>query len=97
MLSFSSDRILLTDTEFLLSDDGTVAVDVFADKIIEQTTTATYHSLKGASCSVVLMVFLKVLGEVFDTIREKSDLAFGATGIGSIFAILFEDFFLLFS
>ena len=37
---------LLADTEFLLSDDSTVAVDVLANQVVEQTTTLTYEHLQ---------------------------------------------------
>ena len=37
---------LLTYTEFLLSDDGTVTVNVLANQIIEKLTTLTYEHLK---------------------------------------------------
>ncbi len=40
---------LLSDTELLLCDYGTVAVDILADQIVEKTTTLTYQSLK-SSC-----------------------------------------------
>ena len=58
---------LATDTEFLLCDDGTVAVDVLACQIVEKAAALTYESLKSASCSVVFVILLKVLGKVFDT------------------------------
>ena len=88
---------LLTDTEFLLSDDRAVAVDVFADQIVEKAATLTYESLEGAGGSVVFVVALEVLGEVLDTDREQSDLAFGAACVVSALAILCENFFLFFS
>ena len=47
---------LLADTEFFLSDDGTVAVDVFADQIIEQTTTLTYESLQSAGGGIIFVI-----------------------------------------
>ena len=37
---------LLADTEFLLSDDSTVAVDVLANQVVKQTTTLTYEHLQ---------------------------------------------------
>lgn len=47
---------LLSDTELFLGDDGTVAVDVFADKIIQQATTLTYQCLKGTCGRIIFMI-----------------------------------------
>ena len=87
---------LLTDAELFLGDDGAVAVDVFADKVIQQTATLTDEGFQRAGGDEVLVVLLQVLGEVFDTDGEESDLGFGAAGIILALAILLEDFLLLF-
>lgn len=59
--------VLFTDTELFLGDDGAVTVDVFANQVVEQTTTLTYECFQRAGGNEVLVVLLKVLGEVFDT------------------------------
>ena len=48
--------ILFTDTKLFLSDDGTVAVDVGADKIIQQTTTFTYQHFKSALSGIIFVI-----------------------------------------
>ena len=87
---------LLADAEFLLGDDGAVAVDVLADQVVKKATTLTYESLQSAGRGMVLVVVLEVLGEVLDTDGEKSDLAFGAAGVAFALAVLLEDLGLLF-
>ena len=47
---------LLSDTEFLLGDDGTVAVDVLADQVVEKTTTLTYQSLESSCCRIIFVI-----------------------------------------
>lgn len=61
---------LLADTEFFLADNGTIALDVGADKIVEQATTFTNKHLKCALSSMIFFVDLKVFGQVGDTDRE---------------------------
>ena len=58
---------LLADTEFLLSDDSTVAVDVLANQVVEQTTTLTYEHLQWALCVIIFFVGLQMFGQVGDT------------------------------
>lgn len=53
---FSVRRKLLSDTEFFLGDDGTVAVDVLADQVVEKTTTLTYQSLKSSCGRIIFMI-----------------------------------------
>ena len=88
--------VSLTDAELFLGDDSTVAVDVLAYQIVEERTALAYKHLEGACGSIVLVVLLKVLGEVLDAHGEKCDLAFGATGVVLALAIFFEDGLLLF-
>lgn len=87
---------LLTNAEFLFGDDGAITVDVFAYQIVEQTAALTYHCLQGAGCCEVLVVVLKVLGEVFDAEREERNLALGAAGICGALSVSGEDLSLLF-
>ncbi len=87
---------LFADAELFLGDDGAIAVDVLADQIVKEAAALAYEGLKSAGCSVVLVIRLQVLGEVFDTYREKGDLAFGAACVVGITAIGLEDFLLFF-
>ena len=87
---------LLTDTELLLGDDSTVAVDILTDQVIEQAATLTYEGLQSACSSVVLVVGLQVLGEMLDADREEGDLAFRAAGVGLTLAIGFENLLFFF-
>ena len=61
---------LLSDSELLLGDDGTVAVDVLLDKVVKQATTLTYKHLQGAFSCMVLMILLQVSSKMRDTERE---------------------------
>ena len=87
---------LLADTELFLGDNGAVTVDVLADEVVEEAAALTYERFQGACRSVVLVVLLEVLGEVFDTYREESDLALGATGVAGAASVSLEDFLLFF-
>ena len=49
-------EILLSDTELFFSDDGTVAVDVYSNQIIEEATTLTYQFLKSACCTMIFVI-----------------------------------------
>ena len=64
------ERQLLSDSELLLGDDGTVAVDVLLDKVVKQATTLTYKHLQGAFSCMVLMILLQVSSKMRDTERE---------------------------
>ena len=87
---------LLADTELLLGDDRTVAVDVLADEVIEEAAALTYESLKRTGCCIVLVVVLKVLCEVLDAYREQCNLALRATGVAGACAVSLENFLLFF-
>lgn len=87
---------LLADTEFLLCDDRAVTVDVLADQVVEEAAALAYESLEGTGCGEVLVVVLKMLGEVLDAYREESDLALGAAGVAGAASVSLEDFLLFF-
>lgn len=86
---------LSAQTESL--DDGAIACDVAVVEIVEQSTTLTDEDGQRASCVVVLVVLLQVLGEVFDAIREQCNLALCATCVSgvAIVAVLTENLFFL--
>lgn len=46
----------LSDTELLLGDEGTIAVDVGLDQIVKKTTTLADKSLKGACCGIIFVI-----------------------------------------
>ncbi len=58
---------LLSDTELLLCDYGTVAVDILADQIVEKTTTLTYQSLKSSCSRIIFVICPKVFGQMSNT------------------------------
>ena len=47
---------LLTDTEFFLSDDCTVAIDILTDKVVKKATTLTYKCFQCASCLMIFVI-----------------------------------------
>ena len=55
-LSSSRPSGLLSDTKLFLGDDSAVAVDVFADQVIQQATTLTDEGLKSTSCCMIFMI-----------------------------------------
>ena len=70
---------LTTQTKFL--DYRTVTVDVALVEIIEQTATLADEDCQRTLRYVVLVVLLKVLGQVGDTVREQCDLALCRTRV----------------
>lgn len=80
---------LLTQTQCL--DDSTIAIDIAALQIVEETATLTYETSQSTLCAVVLAVLLHVLGEVSDAAGEQGNLALCATGVGGTLAILLEN------
>ena len=81
---------LLADAEFLLRDDGAIAVDVLADQIVQKGAALSYQSLQGTFSGVVLMIGLHVLGKMGDAHREEGYLAFGAAGVLTVLTIFLE-------
>ena len=47
---------LFADTEFFLSDDGAVAVDVFAHEVVKEATTLTYEHLQSALSCMIFVI-----------------------------------------
>ena len=43
VVTVAQGRMLLTYTEFFLSNDGTVTVDVLADQVVEQASALAYE------------------------------------------------------
>lgn len=59
---------LLTDAELFLRDYGAIAVDVFANQIVEELTALTDEGFEGTCGGVVLVVLFEVSGEVSDAL-----------------------------
>ena len=84
---------LLTQTESL--HNGTIALNVLALQITQQTTTLTYETYERAVCHIVLVICLNVLCQVLDAVSEKCNLALARTGVGWTLAILAENLLFL--
>ena len=82
---------LLADTE--ACDNGTIALDVCLDEVIEQTLSLTDHLQKAASGVVVVLVLLEMLGKVVDSLGENSDLDFGRTCVALVESVLLDNGF----
>ena len=79
-------RGLLTDTESC--DNRTVSLNIYLFEVTEKASSLTDHHQKTASAVMILLVDLEVLGEVVDSLCEKSDLYLGRTCVtlmGSVF------------
>ncbi len=85
---------LLSDSE--LRDDGSVALDVNFFKVVEQTTTLTYHLEQTAARMTILLMGLEMLGEVIDALSEECDLNLWGTRIALVESILIDDFIFAF-
>lgn len=49
-------RGLLADTELFLGDDGAIAVDVFAHKVVQKAAALADEHLKGAFSGMIFVV-----------------------------------------
>lgn len=47
---------LFADAELFLGDDGTVALDIVLDEIIEQATTLAYQRFKSACGGIIFVI-----------------------------------------
>lgn len=84
---------LLTQTQCL--DDSTIAIDIAALQIVEETATLTYETSQSTLCAVVLTVLLHVLCQMSNTIGEESYLALCASCVLTALTILGENLYLL--
>ena len=71
---------LLTDAQ--LCNDCTVTLDVLLSKVVEQTTTLTYHLVHTQTAVIVVGMNLEVSGELLNALGEYSDLNLGLAGVG---------------
>jgi hypothetical protein len=80
---------LAAKTESL--DQGAVALNVDALQVTEQSTTATNKQQKTTARVVVVLVFFQVFGQFRNTVRQKSNLDLGRTGVTGVGLILLDD------
>ena len=82
---------LLADTQLL--NDSAVAADIAMLQVIEHPAALTYQFQQTQTGAVVLLIHLKVLGEVRDAVREQRNLRLGRPCVGARFlkAVFFED------
>jgi hypothetical protein len=68
-------------TELELLGDGVITRRIGVMEIIQQTTALTDHHQQTATGTMILDVFLQVLGKRVDALGQKSDLHIGRSGI----------------
>ena len=68
-----------TDAETL--NNGAIAVDIRALKILEKTAALPDHKEQPASRVVIVLVGLEVPGEITDATRQHRHLDLGAPGV----------------
>ena len=74
-----------------LLNDRTVAFDVSLLKVTEKVSSVTNHLLQAAAAVMVLVVALKVLGEVLYSVGKKCDLYLGRTCVTLVCSILLNN------
>ena len=80
---------LLSKTELLY--DRTVALDVGLLKVTEKVSSVTNHLLQAATAVMVLVIALKVLGEVLDSVGKKCYLYLGRTCVTLVGCVLLNN------
>jgi hypothetical protein len=74
-------------------DDGTVALNIVAFNIIEQPSTLTHQHQKSPPGVVIFLVNLQMLGQVRDSMGQKTDLNLRRTGIAIVLLVFFDELF----
>src|SRR5690606_29718918 len=72
----------------------TVALDVGARQVVEQSAATSHEQQQSAAAVVVVLVLLEVLGEVGDAVAQQSDLHLGAAGVAVSRGVLTDDLLL---
>ena len=67
-----------------------IPIGVMPVDIIQQATTTTYHHEEATSRCVILLVTLKVLGQMIDPLRQQRDLDISRSGVCLVKAISFD-------
>ena len=83
---------LLAELELL--GDGQIPVVGGALEVVEQPAALADHDQKTTPGAVILLVGLKVLGQVIDTLGEQGDLHVGRTGILRVDLVVGDNFLL---
>ena len=83
---------LSTDTQ--PRDQRTVALDVGAGQVVEQSATTTNEQQQSAAAVVIVLVLFEVFGEVGDPVAQKSYLNLGAAGVAVSRGVLADDLLL---
>lgn len=60
--------------------------------MIEQLATAAYHDEQSAARAVIFRMFLQVIRETLDAIREQCDLHIGGTGVLVMDPVILDNF-----
>src|SRR5262245_31518738 len=81
---------LLADTEPL--DDSLVGLEIVALEVVEQSSTLAHELEEPATGMVILAMYLEVLCEIRDAIRQKRYLHLGGAGVGLVPPIALHDF-----
>ena len=63
------------------SDDSPVTLDIGGLEIVQKSAPLTDHLEQAAAGMIVLLVLLKMSGEVIDALSEESDLNLGRAGV----------------
>src|SRR5262249_9387401 len=87
-------RDLGLPTQAELLDEGTVALDVLALQVVEETATATHEAQQTPARVVIFGVLPKVLGEVVDPPGQERDLHLRRSGVRGPTPVLLDDFLL---
>ena len=83
-------RALFADAEPV--DDGLVPREIAPLQVVEKSSTLAYELQQPATGMVILAMYLEVLCEIRDAIRQKRYLHLGGAGVGLVPAIALHDF-----
>ena len=67
-----------------------IPIGVMPVDIIQKATTTTYHHEEATTRCVILLVTLKVLGQMIDPLRQQRDLDISRSGVCLVKAISFD-------
>jgi len=86
-----SQKKLAANVELL--DQLAISIDIFPAEITQQPLALTHQIQQGPAASVILLVFMQMLGKTLNSIREQGNLSFNRTCVLGVAAILLEDLF----
>ena len=82
-------RELLTQTQ--LGNQRTIALDVLALEVVQQTATLTNHQQQTTAGVVVVLVVAQMLVQVIDARGQQRDLNLGRTGVALMGSVLSDN------